>query len=100
MIQELGKRPKLSNLNQTQNRRRYANFENGSHFVCSLNFNNPVLTVFIAFKMTDISSENQEFVKSLIGNTNEEINAKHITFYKTFGGLVLLISKAHDGNSK
>ena len=25
------KRPKLSNLNQTQNRRRYVNFENGSH---------------------------------------------------------------------
>ena len=25
------KRPKLSNLNQTQNRRRYVNFKNGSH---------------------------------------------------------------------
>ena len=32
--------PKLSNLNQTQNRRRYVNFENGYHFICSLNLNN------------------------------------------------------------
>ena len=30
------KRPKLSKLNQIQNRRRYVNFENGSHFICSL----------------------------------------------------------------
>ena len=37
-IQELDKkRPTLSNPNQTQNRRRYVNFENGSHFMCSLN---------------------------------------------------------------
>ena len=34
MIQELDKkRPSLSDLNQTQNRRRYINFENGSHFI-------------------------------------------------------------------
>ena len=34
VIQELDKkRPSLSNLNQTQNRRRYVNFENGSHFI-------------------------------------------------------------------
>ena len=34
VIQELeGKRSKLSSLNQTQNRRRYVNFENGSHFI-------------------------------------------------------------------
>ena len=45
--------------------------------------------------MTDTSSENQEIVNSLIGNTNRKINAKFITFYKTFGGLGLLISKAH-----
>ena len=33
-IKELDKkRPTLSNLNQTQNRRRYVNFENGSHFI-------------------------------------------------------------------
>ena len=30
------KRPKLSNLNQMQNRRRYVNFENGSYFICNL----------------------------------------------------------------
>ena len=46
VIQKLEeKRPKLSNLNQTQNRRRYVNFENSSHFICSLNLNNPKLTV-------------------------------------------------------
>ena len=34
VIQQLdNKRPKLSNLNQTQNRRRYVNVENGSHFI-------------------------------------------------------------------
>ena len=51
-IQELDKkRPTLSDLSQTQNRRRYINFENGSHFICSLNLNNPELTVFIVFKL-------------------------------------------------
>ena len=35
------KRPKLSNLNLTQHRRRYLNFENGSHFICYLNLNIP-----------------------------------------------------------
>ena len=87
-IQELDKkRPTLSDLNQTQNRRRYINFENGSHFICSLNLNNPQLTVFIVFKMTNIDSENQSFFNSLIGNNNKNVNAKFITFYKTFGGL-------------
>ena len=47
--------------------------------------------------MTDISSKNQEFVNSLLGNTNGKINAKLITFYKIFGGLGLLISIAHGG---
>ena len=38
VIQKLDKKqPTLSNSNQTQNRRRYINFENGSHFICSLN---------------------------------------------------------------
>ena len=70
-IQELKEKgPKLSNLNQTQNRGRYVNFENGSHFICSLNLNNPESTVFIAFKMTNIVSGNQEFINSFIGNTN------------------------------
>ena len=99
VIQELEeKRPKLSNLNQTQNGRRYVNFENGFHFICSLNPNNLELTVILVFKMTDISFKNQEFVNSLIGiNTNAKINAKHIPFYRTYNGLALLISKAHGG---
>ena len=92
------KRPTLSNSNQTQNRRRYINFENGSHFICSLNINNPKLTVFITFKMTDIASENQSFFNNIIGNTTERTTAKLITFYKTHSGLGLLISKAQVGS--
>ena len=80
-----------------QNRRRYINFENGSHFICSLNLNNPELTVFIAFKMTNIASGNQEFVNTITGNTNGTITAKLITFYRTYSSLGLLISKAHVG---
>ena len=71
VIQQLDKkRPKLSNLNQTQNRRRYVNFENGSHFICSLNLNNPELTVCIAFIMNSIASKNQLLFNSIIGNNN------------------------------
>ena len=44
------KRPTLSNPNQTQNKRRYVNFENGSHFICSFNLNNPETTICIVFK--------------------------------------------------
>ena len=80
-----------------QNRRRYVNFENGSHFISNLNLNNIESTVFISFKMTNIASGNQEFINSLKGNTTERVNAKFITFYKTFGGLGLLISKAQAG---
>ena len=99
VIQKLDKRrPTLSNLNQTQNRRRYVNFENGSHFICNLNLNNPESTIFISFKMTNIASRDQEFVNSLIGNTTERTNAKFLTFCKTFGNLGLLISKAHVGS--
>ena len=88
VIQELDKkRPKLSNSSQTQNRRRYVNFENGSHFVCSLNLNNPQSTVFIAFKMTDMSSGSRAFFDSIIGNTNGTIAAKLITFYRTYSGV-------------
>ena len=104
VIQQLdGKRPTLSNPNQMQNKRRYVNFENGSHFICSLNLNSPELTVFIIFKMTGIASGDQEIVNSLIGNSiidngKLKINAKHISFYKTHsGGLGLLISKAQVG---
>ena len=60
VIQELDKkRPTLSNSNQTKNRRRYVDFENGSHFICSLNLNNLELTNFVTFKMTNIASENR-----------------------------------------
>ena len=103
VIQRLDKkRPKLSNRNQTQNRRRYVNFENGSHFICSFNLNNPELTVFIVFKITDIASGDQEIVNSLIGNSvvdngKLKINARHINFYRTHSGLGLLISKAQVG---
>ena len=100
VLQELDKkRPTLSNLNQTQNRRRYSIFENGSHFICRLNLYNPESTIFIAFRMTNIASGDQEIVNSLIGNNNGKINSKFITFYKTFGGLGLLISKAQAGTN-
>ena len=44
--------------------------------------------------MTNIASGDQEIVNSLIGNNNGTISSKFIMFYKTFGGLGLLISKA------
>ena len=97
------KRPTLSNPNQTQNKRRYVNFENGSYFICSLNLNSPELTIFIVFKITGTASGDQEIVNSFIGNSivnnnKLKINAKHIRFYKTHsGGLGLLISKAQVG---
>ena len=105
VIQQLHvKRPTLSNPNQMQNKRRYVNFENGSHFICSLNLNSPELTIFIVFKMTGRASGDQEIVNSLIGNSiidnnKLKINAKLITFYKTHsGGLGLLISKVQVGS--
>ena len=52
VIQQLdNKRPKLSNRNQTQNRRRYVNFENGSHLICSF------LTSIIWRQLFVLSSE-------------------------------------------
>ena len=99
VIQQLDKkRPKLLNLNQTQNRRRYVNFENGSHFICSLNLNNPELTVCVAFRMNSIASVNQLFFNSIIGNLINRITAKFITFYKTHNGLGLLISTSYNGS--
>ena len=71
------KRPKVSNLNQMQNRRRYVNFENSSHFICNLNLNNPESTVFIAFKMTNIASGDQEIVNSLIVITIKNLYKVH-----------------------
>ena len=97
VIQQLGKkRPTLSNPNQTQNRRRYINFEDGSHFICSFNLNNPESTVCIAFRRNSIASGNYLF-NSIIGNHNES-TAKSITFYKTHSGLGLLILTAYDGS--
>ena len=98
VIQQLeNKRLTLSNSNQTQNRRRYVNFENGSHFICSLNLNNPELTVCIAFRLNSIASVNQLFLNSIIGNHNRN-TAKSITFYKTHSSQGLLISTAYDGS--
>ena len=101
VIQQLdNKRPKLSNQNQTQNRRRYVNFENGSHFIYSFNLNNPELTVCIAFRMNNIVSGDYPFLNSIItimatqlgnnGNNNGN-TARFIAFYKNNSGLGLLI---------
>ena len=48
--------------------------------------------------MTNIALGDQEILNSLIGNDNKNINARFVTFYKTFGGLGLLISKAQVGS--
>ena len=94
VIQQLNKkRPKLSNLNQTQNRRRYVNFENGSHFICSFNLNNPESTVCIAFRLNSIASGNNLLLNGIIGNS-----IKYIAFYRTHSGLGLLISTAYNGS--
>ena len=94
MLQELNKkRPKLSNSNQTQNRRRYVNFENGSHFICSFNLNNPESTVCIAFRLNSITSGNNLLLNGIIGNS-----IKYVAFYRTHRGLGLLISTAYDGS--
>ena len=95
VIQRLEKkRPKLSNLNQTQNRRRYINFENGSHLICSFNLNNPETTVCIAFRMNNIASGDYPFLNSIIGNNNGN-TARFIVFYKTKSGLGLSISNSY-----
>ena len=77
------KRPKLSNLNQTQNRRRYVNFENGSHFICSFNLNNPESTVCIVFRINGIASGNYLLLNGIIGNSIDRNFAELIAFYKT-----------------
>ena len=99
VIQQLdNERPKLSNLNQTQNRRRYVKFENGSHFIRSFSLNNPETTVCIAFRINGIASGAFLFLNGIIGNKNGESYAKHIAFYKTHSGLGLAISKAYNGS--
>ena len=95
VIQRLDKkRPKLSNLNQTQSRRMYVNFENGSHFICNFNLNNPELTVCIAFRMNNITSGDYPYLNSIIGNNNGN-TARFIAFYKTHRSLGLLISNSY-----
>ena len=99
VIQQLNnKRPKLSNQNQTQNRRRYVNFENGSHFICSFNLNNPETTVCIAFRINGIASGAFLFLNGIIGNSDGKSYAKQIAFYKTHSGLGLAISTAYNGS--
>ena len=94
VLQELNKkRPTLSNSNQTQNRRRYVNFENSSHFICNFNLKNPESTVFIAFRINGIASGNNPSLNGIIGNS-----IKYIAFYKTHSGLGSLILKAYDGS--
>ena len=99
VIQQLDKkRPTLSNLNQTQNSRRYVNFENGSHFICSFNLNNPESTVCIAFRINGIASGNFIFLNGIIGNSINRNVVKITTFYKTHSSLGLLISTAYNGS--
>ena len=93
------KRPTLSNLNQTQNRRRYVNFENGSHFICSFNLNNLESTVCIAFRINGIASRSHLLLNGIIGNSYDKNLAKLIAFYKTHSSLGLIITTAYNGSS-
>ena len=93
--QELNKkRPKLSNSDHTQNRRRYVIFENGAHFICSFNLNSPETTVCIAFRLNSIPSGNNHLAMAIICNT-----IKCIAFYKTHSGLGLFISMGNNRDS-
>ena len=47
--------------------------------------------------MTDLASGNKSLVSTLIGNINGEVASRHISFYITFGGLGLFVSKAYEG---
>ena len=91
------KRPKLSNRNQMQNRRKYFKFENGSHFICSFNLNNLETNVCIAFRINGIASGTFLYLNGNIGNSNGKSYAKQIAFYKTHSGLGLSISTAYNG---
>ena len=78
----------------TGSRRRYVNFEDRSHFICSFNLNNPELTVCVVFRMNDIASGTYPCRNSLIGNNNGT-TARFITFYETNSGLGLMISNSY-----
>ena len=92
--QELNKKkPKLSNSDHTQNRRRYVIFENSAHFICSFNLNRPETTICFAFRLNSIYSGNNLLLNGIIGDSN-----KYVAFYKTNSGLGLLISKSHDSS--
>ena len=94
VLQELNKkRPKLSNLNQTQNRKRYVNFENDSHFICSFNLINLETTICIAFRINGIASRNNILLNGIIGNS-----VKYTAFHKTHSSLGLLILKTDNGS--
>ena len=74
VLQELNKkRPTLSNSDQTQNRRRYVNFENGSHFICSFNLNSLEVSVCIAFRLNSIASGNNLLLNGIIGDSNKYV---------------------------
>ena len=93
--QELNKkRPKLSNSDQTQNRRRYVIFENGSHFISSFNLNSIETTVCFAFRLNSIPSGNNRVSMVIICN-----KIKCIAFYKTNSGLGLFISMGNNHDS-
>ena len=95
VLQELNKkRPKLSNSDQTQNRRRYVKFENGSHFICSFNLNCSETSVFFAFRLNSIASGNNRLSMVIICNT-----IKCTAFYKNHSGLGLFISTAYNRDS-
>ena len=99
VIQQLNKkRPKLLNRNQMQNRRRYVNFENGSHFICSFNLNNPETTVCIAFRINGIASGAFLSLNGIIDNSFSKSHAKHIAFHKIHSSLGLSISTAYNGS--
>ena len=92
------RKPKLSKLNQTQNRRRYVKFENGSHFICSLNLNNPELTVFIVFKITDKATGiNHSLILQLVISMEKSLQDTYHFTLQNILWLGLFISKAYEG---
>ena len=95
VLQELNKKkPKLSNSDQTQNRRRYVIFENGSHFICSFKLNSPETTVCIAYRLNSIAPGSKPILNVIMCNI-----MKCIGFFKTHSGLGLFIMTAYNHDS-